>query len=154
MQKLFACLLAICFLSITRAAADDQSPTAAVQRLFDAMSAHDGNAAHALFLPEAVLFSVRPDGTAVATPNEKFVERVGASKDAWLERIWNTKVLENGSVAVVWANYDFHLNGKFSHCGIDSFNLVKTSAGWKIAAVSDTRETTGCSPSPLGPPTK
>ena len=62
--------------------------------------------------------------------------------------------MEHGSVAVLWADYDFHLNGKFSHCGIDSFTLLKTTAGWKIAAVADTRETTGCAPSPLGPPAK
>ncbi len=154
MQKLPAVLLAISFLSAACGASEDQSPTAAVQRLFDAMSAHDADAARALFLPEAMLFSVRPDGTAIATPHEKWVEHLGASKDAWLERIWNTKQLEHGPVAVVWANFDFHLNGKFSHCGIDSFNLLKTAAGWKVAAVADTRETSGCSPSPLGPPTK
>ncbi len=154
MPKLFASALAICFLSVAQAASDDQSPAAAVQRLFDAMSAHDADAARALFLPEAMLFSVRADGTAVATPHEKWVERLGASKDAWLERIWNTKQFEHGSIAIVWADYDFHLNGKFSHCGIDSFNLLKTAGGWKIAAVADTRETSGCSPSPLGPPAK
>lgn len=154
MQRLFAFLLVICCLSLARAASDNAGPAAAVQRLFDAMSAHDVDAARALFIPEALLFSIRADGTAVAIPHEKWVERLGASKDAWLERIWNTKLLEHGSIAIVWADYDFHLNGKFSHCGIDSFNLLKTAAGWKIAAVTDTRETSGCSPSPLGPPTK
>jgi len=149
MKKLPALLIACCFLS---PAADEQTPLATVQRLFAAMAAHDATGARALFVPEAVLFSVRPDGTSSATPYEKFLERVGSSKDAWLERIWEPKQLEHGAVAIVWAEYDFHLNGKFNHCGIDSFSLLKTSSGWKIAAVSDTRETTGCTPSPLGPP--
>ena len=154
MQKLVALLLASWLLSAVCAASEDQSPTATVQRLFAAMAGHDANAARALFVPEAMLFSVRPDGTAVAVPRDKWLERMGASKDAWLERIWDPKQLEHASIAVLWAEYDFHLNGKFSHCGIDSFSLLKTSSGWKIAAISDTRETAGCSPSPLGPPAK
>lgn len=133
-------------------AADDAGPMAVVQKLFAAMAAHDAAGAKALFVPEAVLFSVLADGTAGAVPHDRWVERMGASKDAWLERVWEPKVLEHQSIAVVWAEYDFHMNGKFTHCGIDSFSLLKTAAGWKIAAISDTRETTGCTPSPLGPP--
>ncbi|HEY1946410.1 MAG TPA: hypothetical protein VGG97_05355 [Bryobacteraceae bacterium] len=129
-------------------------PLAVAQRLFDDMATHNTADAQTLFTSEAMLFSVRPDGTSAATPHEKFVERMGASKDTWLERIWNPKVLEHGEIAIVWAEYDFHRNGKFSHCGVDSFHMLRTSAGWKIDALSDTRETTGCAPSPLGPPTK
>ncbi|MBV8807091.1 MAG: DUF4440 domain-containing protein [Acidobacteriaceae bacterium] len=147
-------LFAACLLPFISAGSEDQSSTATVQRLFDAMSTHDADAARALFIPQASLFSVQPDGTAVAVPYEKWLEHLSASKDSWLERIWNPKVLEHESVAIVWAQYDFHLNGKFSHCGIDSFNLLKTAAGWKIAAVADTHEVSGCSPSPLGPPAK
>ena len=153
MKKLIV-LAAVCLVPALSKAADDQTPLAVVQRLFAAMSAHDANAARALFLPDAMLFSVRPDGTAAATHHERWVTRMGESKDAWLERIWEPKQLEHGTVAVVWAEFDFHLNGKFSHCGIDSFSLLKTAAGWKIAAVSDTHETSGCTPSPLGPPAK
>ncbi len=118
------------------------------------MSSHDRAAARQLFTTDAMLFSVRPDGTAVELPHEKWIERLGSSKDAWLERIWNPTVLVHDSVAVVWAEYDFHLNGKFSHCGIDSFTLLKTGAGWKIATIADTHETSGCTASPLGPPHK
>ncbi len=56
-----------------------------------------------------------------------------------------------GGIAVVWAEYDFHLNGKFNHCGVDQVNLLKTGAGWKIMGIAYTSETSGCAPSPLGP---
>src|SRR6185369_5082498 len=131
-------LIASCLLAC---AADEQTPVATVQRLFDAMATHDAAAAKALFLPEAMLFSVRADGTPSATPFDKFADRVGAAKDTWLERIWEPTKLEHGTVAVVWAQFDFHLNGKLNHCGIDSFSLLKTASGWKIASVSDTHET-------------
>src|SRR5579859_3588479 len=97
-------LLLLAFL-ISLAHAADDSPTAVVQRLFAAMSAHDAEAARALFLPEAQLFSVRPDGTSAATPSQRWIDRMGAAKDAWLERIWNPTALEHGTVAIVWAEF-------------------------------------------------
>jgi hypothetical protein len=116
------------------------------------MAAHNADAARALFTPEATLLSVRSDGTPVTTPHEQFVQRVGSSKDAWLERMWKPTVLMHGGIAVVWAEYDFHLNGKLNHCGVDSVNLLKTPNGWKISGIAYTSETSGCAPSPLGPP--
>ena len=144
--------VALCSPLLLRGTAGDE-PLAAAQKLFDAMKAHDAAAA-ALFLPGATLASVDAKGKPSVMAAEKFAEHIGTGKGVWLERIWNPKVLEHGSIATVWAEYDFHLNGKFSHCGIDSFSLVRTDAGWKIAAVSDTRETSGCTPSPLGPPSE
>ena len=43
-------------------------------------------------------------------------------------------------IATVWTPYDFWIDGKFSHCGIDAFDLVKTDEGWKIAGGSYTLE--------------
>lgn len=128
------------------------SPAAAVQATFDALKAHDAAAFKALLLPEATFLAVREDGKPTVTGVDKFAEHLTASKDAWLERMWNPKVLEHGPIAIVWADYDFHLNGKFHHCGIDSVSLVKTADGWKILSIAYTAETAGCEPSPLGPP--
>ena len=104
-----------------------------------------------LFAPNAVLLSVKDDGTPASMRYQDFADLLATSKNVWLERIWNPTVLVHGPIAVVWAEYDFHLNGKLSHCGVDSISLLKTSAGWKISSISDTRETAGCT-SPLGPP--
>ena len=143
-------LLTVCLLA--RAASDAGTPAATVQRLFDAVTAHDVGAARDLFTPESALISVRTDGTAAVIPHEQWLNHLSESKDKWLERMWNPKVLEHGSIAVVWAEYDFHRNGKFSHCGIDSVDLLKTPTGWKISGISFTRETANCPQSPLGPP--
>jgi hypothetical protein len=124
---------------------DDNGPVAAAQRLFDAMQAHDGAAASALFLPGATLGSVDAAGKASVIPFEKFVARIASSKSNWLEQIWDPQVMQHGAIAVVWASYNFHRDGKLSHCGVDSFQLIKTASGWKISAISDTRETAGCS---------
>ena len=140
--------LAICFLLFF--AADEATPIAVVQQLFDAAAHKDVARASALFAPDAMLYSAKEDGTAGGMLATAWVARMGAAKEQWLERIWNAKQTESGTVAHVWADYDFHRDGKFSHCGIDSFSLLKTAQGWKIASISDTRVKVGCPASPLG----
>ena len=117
------------------------------------MAARDALAAKDLFVPDAGLFSFGTKGKANRMPLIDFLNAVGSGKAEWKERIWNATVLVHGPIAVVWAPYDFHLKGDFTHCGYDSISLLKTSAGWKITYISDTRETEGCV-NPLGPPTR
>ncbi len=131
---------------------DENGAITTVQRLFDAMATHNASDAKALFTPDAVLTAVRANGAVSNSTSEEFVAHVGAAKNAWLERMWNPKVLMHGGLAVVWAAYDFHLNGKFSHCGVDSVTLAKISGAWRISGIAYTIETSGCTPSPLGPP--
>jgi hypothetical protein len=50
----------------------------------------------------------------------------------------------DGSLAAVWVDYAFYLNNTFSHCGVDSFHLVKTEEGWKIFNLVDTRRKSDC----------
>ena len=59
--------------------------------------------------------------------------------DGFRERYWDAAVLTDGNIASVWAPYDFFRNGKFSHCGVDLFYLVKESKEWKIAHFGYTR---------------
>jgi hypothetical protein len=127
---------------------------AAVQGTFDAMAAHDGAAIRALMLESAQISSVRGDGTVSSMTVEQFATRIGASKDGILERMWKPVVLVSGRLATVWVEYDFHRGGKFSHCGVDAVHLLKTAAGWRLASIAYTMETSGCEPSPLGPVAK
>lgn len=122
-----------------------------VQKTFDTMAAKNEDALRKLFLPDARLIAVR--GTKVSdTPSDQFASRIASVQEPILERMWNPKVLLQGNIAMLWAEYDFHRAGKFSHCGVDVVNLVKTEEGWKITSIQYTAETAGCKPSPLGPP--
>jgi len=148
-----AALLLVAVAPVGRAqSSDEKDVVAAAQKLFDAMTAHDSAAARAVIVPEGRLFSANDEGKVASQTLEEFAARLSASKAQMLERIWNPKVFVRGRIAHLWAEYDFHLNGKFHHCGVDSIALVKSADGWKITDVEDTRETSGCAPSPLGPP--
>lgn len=74
-----------------------------------------------------------------------FLKAVGTPHaQIWDERVKFERVLIDANLASVWARYEFYLGSKFSHCGYDSFQLVKLTDGWKIAHVIDTRRKEKC----------
>ena len=124
-----------------------------VQVFFDTMAAKDVEGARAVLQPQGRFHAMRmrdgkPDVRAFS--NEEYFADLQASKQRMRERIWNPDVRIHGLIATVWAPYDFWIDGKLSHCGIDAFDLIKTEDGWKIAGGVYTLES-NCAPSPLGP---
>ena len=59
--------------------AADAGPEGLAQKLFDAMAAHDGAGAKALFTPDANLVAVAPDGKVTVTPIDKWTDRISSS---------------------------------------------------------------------------
>lgn len=134
------------------AQSDEDDVLRAVQRAFDAMAAHDGVALYEIFLPEAAIVGVMPDGQRRGLRGDEFIQRSVSSQEKILERIWDAMVSVNSGVATLVAPYDFHRDGKFSHCGVDAVTLLKTSTGWRISHIFFTMVREGCPASPLGKP--
>ena len=124
-----------------------------VQMFFDTMTAKDVDGARKVLQEQGRFHAMRmrdgkPDVRAFS--NEEYFADLQASKQKMQERIWDPDVKISGLIASVWAPYDFWIDGKLSHCGIDEFDLIKTEDGWKIAGGIYTIESK-CAPSPLGP---
>lgn len=131
----------------------EQEIVSTVQKLFDAMAAHDGVAAKSLTIAEGRVFALRATGDPAASISlEQFATRLPTIQGRILERMWHPQVRVDGSLATLWAPYDFHRDGKRTHCGTDAVDLVKTASGWKISGIQYTVVTEGCPASPLGPP--
>lgn len=123
---------------------------AVVTALFDGMRAADSASIRALFHPEAQLMTtgVR-DGQPVASRDalDGFLRSVGTVRPEKLdERTKNERVLLDGTLAVVWTDYDLFLGSRFIHCGVDAFQMAKVGTRWLILALADTRRQQGCTP--------
>lgn len=129
---------------------DEAEIVAVAQKMFDAMRSRDTTLLRSVFDASARLVRVTPQGAVRAEPPDAFIRAVAASKDgpAWNERFWDPEIRIDGNIAQLWVKYDFHIGDKFSHCGIDAFELAKTSTGWKVVQVADTHRTTGCAAPP------
>jgi len=132
---------------------DRDAVLAAMQVFFDTMTARDVEGARGILVPQGrfhVIDTLKPGTEPRSFANEEYFAQLQASKQTMRERIWNPDVRVHGSIANVWTPYDFWIDGKLSHCGVDAFNLIKTDKGWKIAGGVYTIEK-ACPPSPLGP---
>ncbi|KRD57561.1 3-methyl-2-oxobutanoate hydroxymethyltransferase [Flavobacterium sp. Root935] len=55
------------------------------------------------------------------------------------EKILNYNIQIDGTMAHVWASYEFYINDKLSHRGVNTFTLFKEKDIWKIIYLIDTR---------------
>lgn len=147
MNRILLFLLACFSLSAT----DRDDVIAVVQKTFDRMAAHDGPGIEALFLKDARLVAIRESGESTSIAVTDFATRIGAAQYKLIERMWAPQVSIDGRLASLWAPYDFHRDGKRTHCGIDQVNLIKTPEGWRIATLVYTVQINNCPDSPLGP---
>ena len=129
---------------------DRQAVLKVVQAFFDTMTARDIAGAREILVPQGRFHAMRTGAEPRSLSNEEYLAQLQASKQTMRERIWSPDVRVHGTIATMWAPYDFWIDGKFSHCGVDAFDLIKTDKGWKIAGGVYTLETK-CAPGPLGP---
>ena len=138
-----------------RTTAEQRDVVESIERLFTAMARRDTVAARAVMAPGSRLYSIivgSPSAAMRQQTDSAFLASLAVGTERLLERMWTPTVLVRGPVASVWAPYDFHVNGAFSHCGVDSFTLVRVGGDWKVTGITYTVERSGCAPSPLGPP--
>ncbi|MDF0705929.1 MAG: nuclear transport factor 2 family protein [Bacteroidota bacterium] len=60
------------------------------------------------------------------------------------EKLTSFSIQVDRTMANAWVGYEFWLNGEFSHCGINSFQLINFDGEWKIIYLIDTRGKEGC----------
>ncbi len=60
------------------------------------------------------------------------------------EKLTSFSIQVDRTMANAWVGYEFWLNDEFSHCGINSFQLVDFDGEWKIIYLIDTRGRAGC----------
>lgn len=60
------------------------------------------------------------------------------------ERITFETIKTDADLASVWTPYQFYVGEKFSHCGVNSFQLARLNGEWKIQYIIDTRRKENC----------
>ena len=132
-----AVALALSF-SLHATTSDEQAVLAPVNAMFDSMAKHDAAALKKPLLPGGTMVLMR-NGKPNQLTFDAFAEMIGKPGKAQIEeRIHDPLVRIDNDLAVVWAPFDFLVDGKVDHCGTDLFNLVRVDGKWLIASVADT----------------
>ena len=124
-----------------------------IDNFFEGINTGDGELLASLEVEGAQILNIRENtaGEYEFTARSWFAAENFGSVTRLTERYWDDELLISDVLAVFWAPYDFHINGEFSHCGIDVLNLIKIEGEWKIGHAMWTIQRPNCEPSPLGP---
>lgn len=133
---------------------DEAAVLAVAESALAAVTRSDFVAFTDLMLDSAVTFSAgERNGQYRVQFRTRAQERATRTDSKLVERGFQPEVRVSGPVAMVWLPYDFYLDDKWSHCGVDVFTLLKTQAGWRIATVIwSVDQPPSCQRHPGGPP--
>lgn len=122
-----------------------------VMRVFDGMHEADSAKVRSAFAEGArfALLSDRDSTSAIRyEPIDSWLAALARSGGRWDERVHDVDIRVDDTIASVWTPYTFLLDGQVRHCGVNSIELLRTPAGWKITQLSDTRRRDGCATPP------
>jgi hypothetical protein len=146
---LFA-LLSFCSMHLRAQSTDEQQIQQVIENLFIGMKTKDTAMVRNVFyetVTMATAFKGRDQKSVLRRESsiEGFVVSVGIPRaDALNEEIWNLEIKVDGDLAQAWCDYAFYVGNRFSHCGVDAFQLFRTEKGWKIFHLADTRRPADC----------
>ena len=135
--------------SMLKAQSSEDSVKAVINKMFEGMKNSDPILMKEVFADSVIFQTIATtrEGKTIVK-NERFsgfLEFVSKQKKGSLdEQIQFETIKIDGPLAVVWTPYKFYFNGQFSHCGVNSFHLVRLEGKWKIQYLIDTRRKEGC----------
>ena len=115
-----------------------------IETFFEAFHAKDSVKLKALCNEGMMLQSIAENAKGVKLSNEDpkaFFRSIASipKEVVFQEKILNYYIQVDGSMAHAWTPYEFYVNGKLSHKGVNSFTLFKKDNSWKIVHLIDTR---------------
>lgn len=150
-KVIFLAPICMFFANILWAQSDEENAIKqSINNLFTGMRTGDSTLASAAFAKESILQTiVNKDGKNIVKTESVsgFLKMIGTPRNQkYDERVLFSKILIDGPLASVWTDYKFYIDEKFSHCGVNSFQMVKGDKGWQIIHIIDTRRKENCKP--------
>jgi hypothetical protein len=148
-MKYILVLLTICFATKAFSQTDEEQIKATINRLFEGLNKSDTAKMRSTFSSGAQLQSVLKNKEGKVRIMIETIDSFMASiarprKEVLEERIKFEMIKIDGDMASVWTPYGFFIDGKLSHCGVDSYQLAKIDGQWKIIFLVDTRRRQNC----------
>ncbi len=142
MKNLF--LLLFC-LSMQMSFGQESDVKQTIVDFFDGFHAKDTLKMRNQFAKEIVMHSVSERNQQAVLKSESatdFLKMIASipKSEKFEERLLSYKIQIDGAMAHVWTPYEFYINGKLSHTGVNSFQLFNDSGKWKITYCIDTRK--------------
>jgi hypothetical protein len=123
---------------------EEQAVLAVLQALLDAIANQDPAAMHAVLVPEGGATHSRDD-RVFHTLLRELTARMPVGATTLEELIFDPLVRVDDDIAMIWAPYDFFIDGEPHHWGTNIISLLKRDGHWRITGVTDNGRS-GCRP--------
>jgi hypothetical protein len=144
MKKLL--LFSLLFFAVTTFAQEQQQAAvkSTIDLFFKSMHAKDTLGLKKVCSDKMILQSIAETAKGSSFSDEStkdFFNSIASIPDAFHieERLLDYKIEIDGELAHAWTPYEFYINEKFSHKGVNSFTLYYENNAWKIISIIDTR---------------
>ena len=121
-----------------------------IETFFDGFHKQDSTIIKNTVADEIVLQTTgrNPEGKTLVKTEEfsKFLKSIVGIPETvkFEEKLTSFSIQVDRTMANAWVGYEFWLNDEFSHCGINSFQLINFDGEWRIIYLIDTRGKEGC----------
>ena len=157
MRKLLSCIVFFALGALGNAQGPNASNEAienevkqVIETFFEGFHKQDSTIIKSTVADEIVLQTTgrSPEGKTLFKTEEfsKFLKSIVGIPETvkFEEKLTSFSIQVDRTMANAWVGYEFWLNGEFSHCGINSFQLIDFDGEWKIIYLIDTRGKEGC----------
>lgn len=124
------------------------TPNAEIQKtieiFFEGFHARDTAKVHSVCSDRIVLQSIAENTKGIRLDKESVRDFYISIATMPKQAIFNEKILGyniqiDGAMAHAWTPYEFYMDGKLSHRGVNNFTLFRENGRWKIIYLIDTR---------------
>lgn len=124
--------------------AQNQEVQKTIETFFEAFHAKDTVKLKSICSDKIILQSIQENANGGKFSDEsasefyKSIASIPANFN-FKEKILSYSIQMDGTMAHAWTPYEFYINDKLSHKGVNAFTLFKENDVWKIIYVIDTR---------------
>ena len=114
---------------------EEQAVLAPIHSLLDAVAKRDREAMLDVLLPNGTMTIVR-NGEVSQFDLAALADRLPGGTRTIEERLYEPLIRIDNDVAIVWARYEFLIDGKVEQYGTDVFSLIYCDDRWLIASLA------------------
>jgi hypothetical protein len=118
----------------------EEAVLATLGRLLNTVASRDKRGMRELLIPEGSATQSR-DHQISHTQLRDFPEKMPGGTARLEERFYNPVVQVADDIAVVFAKYDFMVDGEVDHWGTNILSFVRQGTAWRVSAIADTART-------------
>lgn len=150
MKQFLFIFTSIYALSLNAQNSNNENVKATIVQFFEAFHKQDTTALKEMTKGNISMhsISVNKDGETTLSETDyfQFVKNIASiPKDKiFEEKIFDFIIKVDGNMAHAWVPYEFWYQETLSHCGVNSFQLIKEEDNWQIIYLVDSRRREGC----------